>query len=760
MTATTGERQIFISHAGPDRAWAEWIGWTLKEHGFWVVLDLWDWRVGESWGERLRDAARSGVLIVLLSPHYIGSPHAAAGRDVALAADRNVRPALLPVEIEPLPPGDLPAELAGLLRLRVFGLSEEEAAARLVAAVRHALDTAGQGASDPQPTAHRPASSDPAAEAEPVPRLPSATARPDVSNVPAEPPGVPDRESLLQQLRLEMNSSHAACMPPAEGPDGIGASDVAQEYAARFASQYDLVWWVPAGDADQARAAYTELAHRLGLAVGGGPDAAVPALFTHLAHERRWLIVLVSAAAPDELTGLLPPEPGHLLVLSAHPGWLAGVRPYRPSPLPGAEESGFRPPGPSTAVRPPLRVLAVATEWASRLGGISSFNRSLCEALAAAGAEVYCLVPRFDRQEETDAQQRRVTLVEAEDPPVWTGELSLLRRPPELSVVPDVVLGHGRITGPAAQLLREQHYQDAQLVHIIHMLPSEIEFLKEDRADDPSWRADERTQVEVALGRAADHTAVVGPLLHNKFAKWFPSSGPLGTRLLCLNPGFDGPGAEARVVPAGDPAVLVFGRAEDVRLKGLDLAARALGHFVQRTKADRKLDFVIRGLRTGQPSHELIASLDAHAGKGTLNIQPMPYLTDSGVLESDLTSASLVLLPSRSEGFGLSAVEAIAAGTPVLVSDASGLGLLLRETLGAREAADHVVETRDNEEDVERWSLAVEHVLASREKAFGRAARLRDQLRSRYTWRGAAAALLNRLSDPPVVQEPAGVGDG
>jgi hypothetical protein len=33
---------LFISHAGPDRAWAEWVAWHLCEAGYTVELDVWD----------------------------------------------------------------------------------------------------------------------------------------------------------------------------------------------------------------------------------------------------------------------------------------------------------------------------------------------------------------------------------------------------------------------------------------------------------------------------------------------------------------------------------------------------------------------------------------------------------------------------------------------------------------------------------------------------------------------------------------------
>ncbi|MFE2278799.1 toll/interleukin-1 receptor domain-containing protein [Streptomyces sp. NPDC059454] len=132
-TAPTAGWQVFISYAGPDRTWAEWTARTLAEDGFQVALDLWDWRVGERLDERLGDAARSGVLVLPLSPDCLASPWAEAEWSTVLAKP-DVRGRLLPVEIEPLPADGLPSGLSAVPSVRIFGLPEEEAVSRLVSA--------------------------------------------------------------------------------------------------------------------------------------------------------------------------------------------------------------------------------------------------------------------------------------------------------------------------------------------------------------------------------------------------------------------------------------------------------------------------------------------------------------------------------------------------------------------------------------------------------------------------------------------------
>src|SRR5690349_22823732 len=52
-----GDRaDFFVSHAGADRAWAEWAAWQLKQAGYAVELDVWDWAAGQNFIAAISDA--------------------------------------------------------------------------------------------------------------------------------------------------------------------------------------------------------------------------------------------------------------------------------------------------------------------------------------------------------------------------------------------------------------------------------------------------------------------------------------------------------------------------------------------------------------------------------------------------------------------------------------------------------------------------------------------------------------------------------
>ncbi len=405
---------------------------------------------------------------------------------------------------------------------------------------------------------------------------------------------------------------------------------------------------------------------------------------------------------------------------------------------PRAASGESRHEAPSMPVSPqtPLTVLTVATEWTSRHGGLSTLNRSLCMALAQSGHRVFCLVPIASTEERTMATESGVTLVEARGLGSTDPLMGLFRpaRMPE-GVVPDVVIGHGRITGPAAKAQVEDSFQQARRIHFVHMSAGEIEWHKE--RSGAAIRAEEREQQELDLCREADLVVAVGPRLYREVGNLLVSL-DRAPPLVRFDPSLGMPGATQ---PPPGLHLLMLGRAEDLKLKGLDIAARAVGALASRPSLETHPTLVVRGapVATGD---ELRTALLEHAGVVGLDIRVREYTDEAQRIVEDLKRASVVLMPSRAEGFGLVALEAIAAGIPVLVSDKSGMGELLVEALGPVRAASFVIKvTGDLNVDGEEWARAIESLLRDRPAAFHRIAQVGKELASRYTWEAAIAAV-------------------
>lgn len=384
--------------------------------------------------------------------------------------------------------------------------------------------------------------------------------------------------------------------------------------------------------------------------------------------------------------------------------------------------------------------LALATEWTSRHGGISTFNRQLCTALAAAGERVVCLVPFAPTDDVAAAKSVGVELISAPNELGTNDPDQLLRRKPVLpqGFSPTLIVGHGRITGRAAQSLSEDHYPNARRLHIVHMAPEEIEWYKFDRKDDPAVRAEERRKVEVELGKTAHKMIAVGPRLARRYQR---DVGRGSVKVVRLNPGIRIRSSSV-APPGGSPhIILTFGRMEDPGLKRPDLAARAAGLAWSRNP---NLELVVRGAPEGTAA-EARAQLIKEAGVN-LPIIIRSYTADEERLADDLESASVVLMPSRVEGFGLVGWEAIEAGVPVRVSSESGLGELLKEVLPDETYRRYVIPvTGEDERDAQSWAIAIETALHNREAEFGAAADLRHALAERFNWDDVVRRLLEDI---------------
>ncbi|MFF7606384.1 FxSxx-COOH system tetratricopeptide repeat protein [Streptomyces parvulus] len=313
MTDTT--QRFFVSYAGPDRAWAEWVGWQLKRAGHQIELDRWDWHTGDDFVQRMNLALeRADAMVALYSSNYFATERWTREEWSARVA---VRGRLVPVVIEPLAEDKIPALLAGRLRKDLHGLDETAATAALLEAVHGPNPPTGPVAFPGAASADLDVEPDPQR-----PRLPSSVGLPEVWNVRRRNPDFAGREAAMLQLRTGLLNGQQAVVAALHGMGGIGKTQIAVEYAHRFASQYDLVWWIDAEQADQLPVRYTELADRLGIAKSDArSEANAHTLLQHLRTRHRWLLILDNAEQPDQIEPWLPEGPGHVLITSRNPDW-------------------------------------------------------------------------------------------------------------------------------------------------------------------------------------------------------------------------------------------------------------------------------------------------------------------------------------------------------------------------------------------------------------------------------------------------------
>ncbi|MGH9112502.1 MAG: glycosyltransferase [Acidimicrobiales bacterium] len=208
---------------------------------------------------------------------------------------------------------------------------------------------------------------------------------------------------------------------------------------------------------------------------------------------------------------------------------------------------------------------------------------------------------------------------------------------------------------------------------------------------------------------------------------------PPGVIHAFFSPG-DRAGARAALThlgPLDGPVLLFVGRIQP--LKGLDVAVRALASLDDA----RAVLVVVGGAsgRDGRAEVERIEKLAASLGVADRLrfADPQPH----HMLSTYYRAADVVLVPSRSESFGLVALEAAACGTPVVAAAVGGL-----RTLVDHGRTGFLVEGRDPEIYAAYTEQILDNPALADQLAAGAARRARD-----FTWSTAAARLRRIYAD-------------
>ena len=386
-----------------------------------------------------------------------------------------------------------------------------------------------------------------------------------------------------------------------------------------------------------------------------------------------------------------------------------------------------------------MRILMLSWEFPPRLvGGLGRHVDSLTRSLVAAGHEVHIVTRSHpDAPAEERRGPLRVTRVDASPPSVPFDDLvpwvlafntavlaaaaRILRIQPDARPF-DVVHGHDWLVASAAVGIADAF--DLPLVATVHAteygrhqghLPGPMNRLIHD--------------IEGWFVEHADRTLVCSSYMHEQVRTLFGipedrlETIPNGVAVDELEPEADAVRALRRTLADdGTHLVLFAGRLEYE--KGVQTVLHALERLTDKVGSVR---FLIAGV--GTYSDELRLLVD-ELGLGH-RVRFTGFLEERA-LRLHYAAADVAVAPSLYEPFGLVATEAMACGTPVVVSDTGGLREIVTDGAGLRFPP----------QDAEQLADRIAEVLTDEELAGRLVARGRERIRRHYDWADVATRTL------------------
>ena len=377
-----------------------------------------------------------------------------------------------------------------------------------------------------------------------------------------------------------------------------------------------------------------------------------------------------------------------------------------------------------------LRVTLLSSEWRSTKGGLSTINRELAIQLAKhPSVEVSVYLPHCSEEDKRVAASHSVTLIEAEKRPGLEPELWLSCLPKDHVV--DCVIGHGAVLGRQVQIIK--HHHRCKWIQVVHTAPEELGMYK--GYEEHISKGEKKHQVEIELCKLADQVVAVGPKLAEAFSGYLRPYGK-DQDVLNLTPGIFSEFADVKQASQeiSSFSVLVFGRgdSEDFQLKGYDIAAQAIAELKDTTY---KLVFV--GATSGE--EEKVAGLLLKYGIDRSQLRVRRFNESREKLAQLFCEVDLAIMPSRTEGFGLAALEALSAGLPVLVSGNSGLGEALKKV----SFGSNCVMESENPKD---WASGIKAVRQKdREMRLDECKTLRKKYAKKHNWRDDCNRLVEQM---------------
>ena len=386
-----------------------------------------------------------------------------------------------------------------------------------------------------------------------------------------------------------------------------------------------------------------------------------------------------------------------------------------------------------------LKVTLLGSEWNSSEGGLSTLNRELAIYLSKhPKVEVTLLVPEgvCKDDEKREAGNYGITIVEAKeqtgyDPLDW-----LISPPNDLSI--DVIIGHGKKLGRQVQGIRNcAEFKNCKWVQVVHTAPEDLGKFK-DYAN-PTSKGERKHQVEVDLCKRADLVMPVGPRLTEFYSSYLQRY-KKEMDVLSFTPGLferEFGDLEQDANNNADFKVLIFGRGdkEDFELKGYSIAAKA---FTDPRLEKKPYQLIFVGAPKEKEEQEEFKERLLQCGIAKEQLVVRTFIENRDSLKDLLCEVDLAIMPSKSEGFGLVALEALSAGLPILVGSRSGFAKALENVPNGYSCIVY-------SDDPAKWAKAIEAVRVRHGMRLREIKALKASYAEIYSWRKQCDVLVERM---------------
>ncbi|MDX3691372.1 FxSxx-COOH system tetratricopeptide repeat protein [Streptomyces europaeiscabiei] len=299
---------VYVSFVPQDRSWANWAGAVLEQAGFKVHLA----QEGTAESGQVRDEIERSVesasyTLIIFSEAYVRSSRYRATWEAVYAESDRRAHQLVSMQVDQQVSLEAPfqEQLANMTRCKTGEMGR--------AALLSCFGRSGESLTRNHFTGSEPK----------LPRFPRT--EPHVFGVPLRMSSFTGRTELMERIREKLWKGDTRTLV-LKGMGGVGKTLLAQEFAYRYKSDYDVVWHIQAEQGMLAVERYAALAEQLRLPERQNPTDTAKTVSDMLNDGERyasWLLILDNVPEPDHLPEfMMDGRRGHILVTSQRAeGW-------------------------------------------------------------------------------------------------------------------------------------------------------------------------------------------------------------------------------------------------------------------------------------------------------------------------------------------------------------------------------------------------------------------------------------------------------